>query len=258
MAGFMISGFLAGAYLGDMGSIPVYAKAKHKKKAPASDAVATQSATKAAPVAKPISTSNEVKPSKLSYTIDDFEDGNYTKNPEWWKFDRLFMSVVKNSPEEKLKYPFLGNFSLLLEGSTTNWYIGGCGLYIGKDATSYDALQLVVYGNGPNSGLLKIELYDDDNGNWDVDVDKAKNGHNPTADDKFTYTLDVNWAGWKVVTIPFYDFEDENPGIGDDKWNPDQKNGSGGLLQMQMIALSAGKPVGKIDVKIDSIKLIKR
>lgn len=199
---------------------------------------------------------------KPSFLIDDFEDGDYTASPEWWKFDRVFLSIVRNKPDEKSKNSFLGNSSLLIEGSTINWYIGGFGTYLGKDGAIFDAVRLVVYGNGPGSGLLKLELYDDDNRNWEVDTnpnnpDPAKK-FDPTADDKFCYTLDVNWSGWKVCTIPFYDFEDENPNIGNDKWDPVQANGSGGLLQMQFIILSAGKAIGKADIKIDSIKLIKQ
>jgi len=194
---------------------------------------------------------------KPSLVLDDFEDGNYTQNPEWWKFDRLFLSVVQNTSEEKSASAFLANYSLLIEGSSSNWYVGGFGTYIGKDFSPYDAIQLVVWGSGPGSGMLKMELYDDDNANWEVDVDKAK-GFDATSDDKFSNTMEVNWTGWKVVTIPLYDFEDENLNVGDDKWNPDQQNGSGGLLQMQVIVLTSGKAVGKVNVKVDSIKFIKR
>jgi hypothetical protein len=227
-----------------------YAKTKKSKKSTQQVVSSMESSADAKEVV-PVAKKEHVKP----LIIDDFEDGNYTQNPEWWKFDRIFLSVVKNSASDKSKMSSLGNYSLLIEGSTTNWYVGGFGTYIGKDASPYTAVRMMVYGNGPGSGLLKIELYDDDNGNWEIETNPKT--FQPLRDDKFGYTLDVNWTGWKAVTIPFYDFEDENPKIGNDKFDPNQLNGSGGLLQMQIIALSAGKAIGKVDIKIDSISLVK-
>ena len=182
-------------------------------------------------------------------TIDDFED-NQAKKPEWWKFDRLLMSYADNNPTE---FSGLGKRSLVLEGSTLNWYIGGMGTYLGLDGTAFQGIRLVIFGNGPTSGVLKLELYDDDNGNWSVDTMPGK--YTPTMDDVFSYKLPVDWTGWKVVDVPFYDFVDDNPEVGDNRFNPSQDNGSGGLLQLQIIALSAKKEVGKVDIKIDEIKL---
>ncbi|MFA5880013.1 MAG: hypothetical protein WC860_07555 [Candidatus Margulisiibacteriota bacterium] len=187
--------------------------------------------------------------------ITDFESGTYTKNPEWWKFDRINISVVENDPAEIKTYN-LGKYSLLIEGSTISWYIGGFGTYVGKDFSKYDTIELMVYGNGPGNGQLKIEMIDDDNNNWVVDTDPTK-GWEPTKDDKFSYLLDIDWTGWKLVQIPLSDFQDDNPGIGDDKLNSDQKKGSGGLVTLQFIALSSGKAIGKIDAKIDHIKFIR-
>lgn len=188
-----------------------------------------------------------------AFVIDDFEDGNITANPEWWKFDRVLLNVVEN---KKGEYKYLGDRSLSIEGSTVNWYIGGMGAYFGIDGTKYDRVRMVVWGGGADSGTIKIELIDDDNRNWQCDINKAK-GWEPVADDKFVYFLPVDWSGWKTIDIPFRDFEDENPQVGDNKWNPDQSDGSGGLLQFQMIFLSSKKAVGKINAKIDSIKLVK-
>ncbi len=188
--------------------------------------------------------------------IADFKSGTYTKDPEFWKFDRINLTVVDNDPKDITTYK-LGNKSLLVEGSTINWYIGGFGTYLGKEITNYDTLELMVYGNGSGSGVLKIELYDDDNNNWVVDVNPVKSW-DPTKDDKFSYSLNVDWTGWKLVEIPLSDFLDENPEVGDNIWNPDHKKGSGGLLTMQIVCLSgSGKAVGKMDLKIEHIKFRK-
>ncbi len=185
--------------------------------------------------------------------VDDFEDGNITASPEWWKFDRVLLNVVDN---KKGEFKYLGGNSVSIEGSTVNWYIGGLGTYLGLDAKNHDRVRVLVWGGGADSGTIKIELIDDDNRNWQCDINKAK-GWEPIADDKFVYFLAVDWSGWKSIDIPFRDFEDENPQVGDNKWNPDQADSSGGLLQFQMIFLSSKKAVGKINAKIDSIKIVK-
>ena len=186
--------------------------------------------------------------------VDDYEDGDFSASPEWWKFDRLLLSVGNNNVSE---YKGLGKKSLVLEGSTVNSYIGGLGVYLGLDASEFKGLVFTIFGNGEDSGTLKIELYDDDNGNWVVDTAPGK-GYAPSADDLYVTRIPVNWTGWRVVKVPFTEFEDENPGVGDDKFNPSQLKTSGGLLQMQIIASSSRKAVGKIDCRIDSISLYRR
>jgi hypothetical protein len=56
------------------------------------------------------------------------------------------------------------------------------------------------------------------------------------------------------VAIPLADFTDDNPMVGDDIWNPGQINGSGGLLQMQIICL-ASSDKGRVDFNLDNIQL---
>ena len=64
----------------------------------------------------------------------------------------------------------------------------------------------------------------------------------------------MDWDGWKHVSIPVTEFVCDNPGIGDGIWNPDQLNGSGGLIQMQLI-INATAKVGKVDMTIDNIEM---
>ena len=183
--------------------------------------------------------------------IDDFEDGNISANPAWWKFGRIIADVVENTGKAP-KGVKLGGKGMSLEGSTRDWYIGGLGTYLGVDGTAYANLELLVYGKGKNSGQLKIELWDDDNKNWKAEQDEKKN-YVPIHDDQFATTLVVDWEGWKKVVIPFDDFSDENPGVGNDKWDPNQIDGSGGLLQLSMVALGRGAK-GEIKVIIDDMR----
>lgn len=193
------------------------------------------------------------------YLFDTFEDGNYSTSPEWWKFDNIALHVVDNSdyPEgDPNSLSNIGNYSISITGTCTDWYCGGLGVYTAKkgmDMSKYNTFMMDVYGNGPGSGTVKIELNDDDNGNWVPEQDPKKNFAN-MYDDKWIYNLTVDWRGWKRVQIPIADFVDENPGIGDDIWNPSQEGGSGGLIQMQLIFIGA-KRAGSIRMNLDNIGL---
>jgi hypothetical protein len=187
------------------------------------------------------------------YLVDDFELATEKDVvPEWWSFGDVKQSWVDNRVfiEE-----YLGKRSLRFTGSTDKWIVGGLGTYLGVKGTRFNAVKMVVYGGGKNSGMLSIELYDDDNENWEIELDPDASSR-AYADDKFVYTLKVNWIGWKVVVIPFSQFHDDNPRIGDDVWNPNQKGRSGGLVQMQLLVL-ASKKKGKVRIGIDTIKFFK-
>ena len=194
-----------------------------------------------------------------TYLIDDFEDGDYTVNPEWWKFDNINPKIVTNDDlqiGDPLSLKDIRKYSLNITGTCTNWYCGGIGTYLAKrgvDLSRYNAFQMDVYGNGPGSGTIKIELYDDDNGNWQIEQDPKKNFAN-MYDDRFVYNQTVDWRGWKRVVIPTADFVDDNPGVGDDIWNPNQEGGSGGLIQMQLIFIGPKKS-GNVKYNIDNVSL---
>ena len=196
----------------------------------------------------PIQVAKNVPP----FLIDDFEDGNISETPKWWGFGELLIMFEDNDPKT---FDGLGKKSLSFLGKTDHWLVGGIGTYLGLDGTQYNALKLIIKGSGEKSGNLTIELYDDDNGNWKVDVDPSNPGF-PNYDDKFVYNLPITWKGWRTLIIPIARFRDDNPTAGDNIWNPDQKNGSGGLLQIQLLAFSSTQK-GSIDFQIDSIKLFK-
>jgi hypothetical protein len=191
--------------------------------------------------------------------VDNFESGSLRSPREWWTFDIEKAEASSNSGlkggDEKVAGE-VGNYSLLLKGGATNWYAGGCGTYIAKekqDLSGYNSIQLDVYGNGPGSGTLKIELFDDDNRNWQVEQDPDK-AYAPVYDDKYVYDIRVDWNGWRRELIPLDDFVDDNPGVGDDIWNPGQAGGSGGFLQIQFICI-AGKADGSVNYNVDNVML---
>jgi len=191
-----------------------------------------------------------------AYLIDDFENGNYT-SPEWWKFDNVTLTADNNSGLTGGEDLDAGTYSLNIKGKASNWYAGGCGTYIAREKVNYpafEAFQIDIYGNGPGSGTLQIEIYDDDNGNWQMEQDPNKD-YKPIYDDKLQYQVRVDWKGWRRLVLPIVDFTDVNPEVGDDVWNPDQNGGSGGFLQIQLIALGP-KKTGDINFNIDNLMLV--
>jgi hypothetical protein len=169
----------------------------------------------------------------------------------WWRFGELDAQVVTNIATES---PYLEKYSLRLSGNPSQLFVGGMGAYVGADVSQYNAIKVLVKGKGKNSGSIIIELYDDDNRNWSVEL-FPKFPSQPCFDDRFVYTQKVTWTGWRMLIIPFSHFFDSNPSVGDNKWNPDQLDGSGGLLQMQMI-LMATTPKAVPDISIDFFKFI--
>jgi hypothetical protein len=179
--------------------------------------------------------------------VDDFE---YDPHPrEWWQFGNLFIYEANNSIYD---IPFTGKKSKGFSGVTNHWFVGGYGTYLNISATKYKFLKMIVHGVGEDSGAIQIELYDDDNFNKTIELN-PNDPSLPAVDDVFTYTLKVNWKGWKVKIIPLSAFRDNNPGVGDGIFNPVRYRGSGGLTQMQLIFLSAHQK-GGVDIQIDAIK----
>lgn len=200
-----------------------------------------------------IPSSRHQSPLPKVFIVDDFEDENMNSHPEWWGFGDLKFTVNDIDEKERVGKPWLENKVVHFTGKTKKWYIGGCGVYLGIDGNNYDTIKMIVKGSGEESGTLILELYDDDNNNLQIEP----NPRIPSrllADDKFIYSLRVTWEGWKVILVPFENFIDDNPGIGDDIWNPSTLNGSAGLTQLQLIGITSQER-GKLDIKVDSIKL---
>lgn len=186
-----------------------------------------------------------------SLLIDDFEDGKYTEQPEWFVFDNVKPQLVVNSRLKDGDSQVLGRagqYSLLVEGEAQDWYAGGLGTALWLDATSYNLLQFDVYGYGEKSGAIKIELYDDDNNNKEIEVNEA---WKPTCDDLFTTEFQVNWIGWKHISLPIQEFTVE--GRGNKVYDPNLNNGSCGLAKIQIICL-ANTQSGKVKYNLDNLK----
>lgn len=179
--------------------------------------------------------------------LDDFETGDYKK---WYVFDKINPEIIP-APNPATNQAF-GKYTLKVTGATESWYVGGIGMFIGKDASAANALQMYVYGTGPNSGKVKIEVADDDNGNFEKEQDDK---FNLMYDDNWSYELTVNWTGWKRIVIPFKNFVDANPTVGNGVWDPNGNAGSGGLLSLQLIFLTP-KQSGEINMGFDQIQLI--
>ncbi len=178
--------------------------------------------------------------------IDQFNSGDIAKADTWWKFDRLSITDVADK-ETKDKYIMVG-------GKAQNWYVGGMGTYIAKDAAGSKAISLKILGTGKNSGKIKLELVDDDAGSPDVEQDDK---FIPIKDDKFTTKeININWTGWKTVTIPVSDLVLTNSGAGDGEWNPDTLNDRYGLMTVQIIVV-ASSASGEVNFGMKDLELIK-
>lgn len=193
-----------------------------------------------------------VKKAAYPYLVDNFEDGNFNKDPEWFTFDLIIPSIAKNTSlneGDSKTAAGVGEYSLNLTGKAKDWYVGGIGVVLGIDATGYDSFEIDIYGNGDVSGKLKIEVYDDDNGNSDIEVGKD---WKPLYDDLWTSEIDINWTGWKHLSIPIKEFKVE--GAGNKVWDPNLKNGSGGLVKVQLISVATTQ-TGSVNYNVDNLEL---
>jgi hypothetical protein len=207
--------------------------------------------------AEPVAVSGTILPKtalskETLFVLDHFEDGDYLKNPTWWVFGPISLSVGYNTADSTT--PFVQKRSLVFRGEGSR-YVGGAGMYYPKDLSSFEGMRLVLWGNGPDSGYLQIQLFDDDNGNFVVETFPDL-PNTISKDDRWLHTLRIDWQGWKEVLIPFTAFHDGNPGIGDGKWNPKQEKGSGGFLQLQLVAMTTGQNKPAF-FKLDSIGFVK-
>ncbi|MFA4967463.1 MAG: hypothetical protein WC624_04520 [Candidatus Margulisiibacteriota bacterium] len=192
------------------------------------------------------------KKAAYPYLIDNFEDGNYNKDPEWFTFDGIIPSIANNSglKEGDAKVAEnVGTYSLGLTGAAKDWYVGGMGVMLGIDATGYDSFNIDVYGNGENSGKLKIELYESVTGKTEIEVGKD---WKPLHDNLWSNEIEVNWTGWKHLSIPIKEFKNE--GHGSNVWNPKLINGQGGLVKAQLISVATTQ-TGSVNYDVDNIEL---
>jgi len=189
------------------------------------------------------------------YLIDNFEPGEARAAARWWKFGNL---VIKVAPKPKalgndLIAESCGETSLSLSGDSENWYVGGIGTDLDIPEFDYSRFQIDIYGTRDGGGKLSVELFDDDNQNFSIEQDPANN-YMPVYDDKWVAEVPIQGEGFTRISIPFSAFRDVNPGVGDDIWNPVRNDGSGGLLKLQLVAISE-QQAGKVSFLIDNVLL---
>jgi hypothetical protein len=188
-------------------------------------------------------TSNALARPHADILIDDFES---EECPPWWTFGGLAETRVPF--ESNAGHP--AGYYLQVRGEASP-AAAGRGLYLQRDIADRRHLVVDVRGYGPDSGRIKIELDDDDNGNWEIE--KSLRTFMPLYDDRFSHQLTVDWHGWRRVTVPVEAFRDDNPAVGDNVFNPIRDLGSGGLLEMQLLFASSGNGT-PIRIDLDNLR----
>jgi len=180
-----------------------------------------------------------VRPEK-ELLIDDFDGPR--ECPVWWSFGNLQYSraAAGTTPSNRGQV-------LAVRGSAPGAFASGRGTFVDRDIGPRRTLKLDVRGYGPHSGRIKIELSEDDNGNWEIEKDPRL--FTPLYDDRFIYELTVDWSGWRELSLPISQFHDDNPNGGNNQFDPARDLTSGGLLEMQLL-FGPGTP-DQSDIRID-------
>lgn len=183
---------------------------------------------------------------KNEENISNFSSIN-TDKAKWFFSDKIIAIPVSSNLSEKLilKTKSLTDKSLLATQ------------FLNIDANKVEALSIDIKNNANNPCYLQIQLFDDDNKNEVIEVYKEYPSI-ISQDDKFIYTISLKPDEEKTFQIPINYFYDDNPNHGDNLWNPNQINGSGGLIQMQLLffLLNKQKKDHKIDVIISKISFL--
>jgi hypothetical protein len=177
---------------------------------------------------------------KTEQVIDDFERG--PECPRWWTFGEVDIS---RTPEPAGSH-------LALRGEAPRRSGHGMGVFLNADMSGYTALALKVRGYGPESGQLKIELFEDDNGNWEIEKDPRS--YLPVRDDRFVREIVVDWIGWRDVILPLSSFRDDNPAGGNGVFDPARDLASGGLLEVQVVVKPSTSLHERVQIDLDDVR----
>ncbi len=147
--------------------------------------------------------------------------GNFFDNYYWFSgFDtpseKIFLNKVADPTGPQ------GDYALKISGRdlNANNYIGKAGLSasspftfnFGADSTAILYFNMYVKGGGTNANAkLVIEVFEDDN----KDAIQKYDG----TEDKYSYSIPLNFDGWKFVSVKYKDFGRESNN-GDNKQNP--------------------------------------
>ena len=187
-------------------------------------------------------TSSALARPDAALVIDDFE---HATCPQWWTFGF--------APQQRLDAgASQGQHHLQIRGAAPGTYAHGRGVFLDRDIGSRRTLELLVRGEGPGSGRIKIELCEDDNGNWEIEKDPPL--YIPKHDDRFIHELSVDWRGWRTVRLPLASFRDDNPQRGNDTLDPQRDLTSGGMLELQLLFSPTGTFEDEVRIAIDHIR----
>jgi hypothetical protein len=174
--------------------------------------------------------------------IDDWEGA--ADCPQWWQFGNLQMERVHVGGEH--------GHVLQVRGTAPGMFAHGTGTYLMADIGPRRTLELDLRGDGPRSGRLKIELLEDDNGNWEIEKDPVL--FSPLWDDRWVFELRVDWSGWRRISIPAELFRDDNPSGGNNIFDPVRELTSGGLLEMQFLFAPSGPEDDRVHLDLDNVR----
>lgn len=179
------------------------------------------------------------------WVVDDFES---ERCPRWWTFG--FLPFTRAPADEGAQDTFI----LEIRGSAPGSYAHGRGLFLARDLGDRRQLAMLVRGEGPGSGRIKIELSEDDNGNWEIEKQPPR--YVPLYDDRFVHELSVDWRGWREVVIPLSVFRLDNPGAGNGVLDPARDLTSGGLLELQLLFAPTGAYGDEVRLGLDHLRFI--
>ncbi len=136
--------------------------------------------------------------------IDDFEDGNSTVNPIWSPTGSIVMSMITSANGA------IGNYSVRMSASTTNYYAGIATAYIGNpylDWSQYGYVKLMINNHGHKNDILRVSVYQNEAPKWGVSINET--------DALFEHDIPVvETANWNEYIIPYNTFIHANPLIG--------------------------------------------
>ena len=78
-----------------------------------------------------------------THVIDNFENKEYLRNPEWWTIGSPNLVFEENGVAENY---VLGKTSLSISGPADLWFLGGIGTFLATNASKFDALEIKIKG----------------------------------------------------------------------------------------------------------------
>lgn len=183
---------------------------------------------------------------RVELIIDEFQSGNDC--PAWWSFGTLTFDRSTDDAGDGSTQ----NYYLTVRGSAEGLFANGCGVTLTRDIGERRTLALDVRGYGPDSGRIKVELCEDDNGNWVVEKDPYL--YTPLYDDRWVYEFTVDWSGWRQLSIPLALFNDDNPQGGNNIFDPTRDLTSGGLIELQMLFSPTPGARNQVQIDIDNLR----